>query len=184
MSQKKNRKFKPKSGNPVKRAQEISDYKERQQNDIERKRRNKEYDEKLTSQNYTPQDVGGLYTPPSFLERIEEMEAPKPKKPKSKSDKRRSVAVVAISFLALSGLVLSTLIGLDQAFNNQELIQQDTATSGVDENGNKILVDRDGNPIDGSAPIISPEEESSVPQDSGITQEDVIQNDKELLFGK
>lgn len=153
MSNKNKKKFVPKSGNPQKRANEIEEHKLAQERLIEKKRADKAYTERMENNNYKPQNVGGIYTPPDFITRIEQLEAPQPK-PKGKADKRKVWGAI-IGFVALGAMVASGMAGLGSAFSPVQQQQQQQMNNQqnqvLDENGNPVLVDVNGNPIDGSS---------------------------------
>lgn len=162
----------PKSGNPAKRAKELEDYKFTQERLIEKRRADKAYTERMDSANYKPQNVGGIYNPPDFITRIEQLEAPKPKVNK-KADKRKIWGGI-IGFVALGAMVFSGFAGLESAFSparQQQQQQQQTNVNNqqsqlLDENGNPILVDVYGNPLDGSV----------VPQDATNSESQISES--------
>lgn len=150
MSNKNKKKFVPKSGNPSKRAQEIEVHKLEKKRLVEKQRADKAYTNRMDENNYKPTEVGGVWTPPDFIQRIEQLEAPKPK---PKADKRKIWGGV-IGFLALGAMVFSGMAGLESAFSpaQQQFQQQQTNNQQgqmVDDKGNPILVDVYGKPIDG-----------------------------------
>lgn len=154
MSNKNKKKFVPKSGNPQKRAKEIEEHKLAQERLIEKKRADKAYTARIEKNNYKPENVGGIYTPPDFITRIEQLEAPQ-SKPKGKADKRKIWGAI-IGFVALGAMVASGMAGLGSAFSpiQQQQQQQQQMNNQqnqvLDENGNPVLVDVNGNPIDGT----------------------------------
>lgn len=170
MSTKNRKKFVPKSGNPAKRAQELEAHKLEEERIINKQRADKAYTTRMDENNYKPTEVGGVWTPPDFIQRIEQLEAPQTKPKKKEIDKRKIWGGV-IGFFALGAMVFSGMAGLESAFSPaQQQFQQQNQNANqqgqmVDENGNPILVDVYGNPLDG---------QNIVPQEGNNNDSQVI----------
>lgn len=160
MSKKAKPKFTPKSGNPAKRALEEAAFKKAEEQKIRDTRYAREYAN--AKKDTVPQNVGSLYQPPIDLEPIPNVIMPPPRRKKkdgmrTKADKKKlfqkigTGIIVGGAGLALIGSTFAPLLeanSIKEANEQAQIANESEAL--LDGNGNRVLVDRNGNPIDGT----------------------------------
>lgn len=151
------KKFTPKAGNPVKRAEEIEARKAREKAKVAAARRRK--DIAFLTKDSNPQDVGGVWTPPAHVEPVQNVPVPQyaSRTKEQKTSLRKKIMASSVISLGIVALLASTFMPAnDTSYINQN---QNVATeTQVDENGNLILVDVNGNPIGGTGTTIGTNE--------------------------
>lgn len=156
MAKKTPKKFTPKAGNPAKRAEEIEALKSREKAKVAAARRRK--DIAFLTKDSKPQDVGGVWTPPAHVEPVPNVPVPhyvSKTKAQKVSLRKKILAGGVVSFGIIALLASTFMPANDASYYNQN---QNVATeTQVDENGNLVLVDVNGNPIGGNGSVTGTE---------------------------